>query len=228
MMLPIRHLQCTIATFFFTPRSSFTRKTLRQPAFWPLRTGGQTCSTSALDNVRTMREVYEAVIRWCAWRQVPGRAVRCVRVVAAGVLAVLRHEARPQARIYRRIGPYHYKMIAESFRFDTARIKQRLGLAAYADQRTRCCSAQTCHYFRNRGEHQRAHSRFCASQISIHGRDPHAQVDVLKKGEKRKPSSSGLVFGIRLSTEPPCAPRLRFRRSTSVLMACKRDSISGG
>lgn len=77
------------------------------------------------DNVRTMREVYEAVIEDAA--REPGSRASYSRVrslpkgptIAAMQLAHHLHLSP--------LGPYHYKMIAESFLFDTAHIKQSLG-----------------------------------------------------------------------------------------------------
>lgn len=77
------------------------------------------------DEVGTMREVYEAVIRGAA-REPDSRASRSrVRSLPkAPAIAAMRlaHRLRLSP-----LGPYHYKMIAESFLFDTARIKERLG-----------------------------------------------------------------------------------------------------
>ena len=77
------------------------------------------------DNVKSMREVYESVITTAG--QQPGSRAAKARVrslpqrptIAAMQLA---HKLRVSP-----LGPYHYKMIAESFLFDTTRIKQRLG-----------------------------------------------------------------------------------------------------
>ena len=71
------------------------------------------------DNVKSMRQVYEAVIQTSGSnaRQspLPTRRPHHRRHVLA-------HKLRISP-----LGPYHYKMIAESFVFDTTRIKQRLG-----------------------------------------------------------------------------------------------------
>lgn len=77
------------------------------------------------DNVRTIREVYEAVIRGAACEPSSRASRSRVRslpqapVIATMKLAHILHVSP--------LGPYHYKMIAESFLFDTTRIKQRLG-----------------------------------------------------------------------------------------------------
>ena len=75
------------------------------------------------DNVKTMREVYEAVI---VNAPMPAGGHRSqVRSLPKGptiAAMMLAHKLRISP-----LGPYHYKMIAESFIFDTTRIKQRLG-----------------------------------------------------------------------------------------------------
>lgn len=70
------------------------------------------------DNVKTMREVYEAVIRASGSRS----RVRSLPKKPMIAMMKLAHSLHLSP-----LGPYHYKMIAESFIFDTTRIKQRLG-----------------------------------------------------------------------------------------------------
>jgi nucleoside-diphosphate-sugar epimerase len=70
------------------------------------------------DNVKTMREIYEAVIRASGSRS-RVRSLPKQLTIAAMKLAHNLHVSP--------LGPYHYKMIAESFVFDTSRIKERLG-----------------------------------------------------------------------------------------------------
>lgn len=70
------------------------------------------------DNVKTMREVYEAVVR-AGGSKSKVRALPKGPTIAAMKLAYLL-KVSP-------LGPYHYKMIAESFVFDTAKIKRELG-----------------------------------------------------------------------------------------------------
>jgi len=70
------------------------------------------------DNVRSMREVYESVIQ-SAGSKSKVRSLPKSPTIAAMMLA---HKLCVSP-----LGPYHYKMIAESFVFDTDRIKQRLG-----------------------------------------------------------------------------------------------------
>jgi UDP-glucose 4-epimerase len=70
------------------------------------------------DDVKSMRQVYESVIRASGSRS-RVRSLPKGPTIAAMMLA---HKLRVSP-----LGPYHYKMIAESFVFDAARIKQRLG-----------------------------------------------------------------------------------------------------
>lgn len=70
------------------------------------------------DHVKSMREVYEAVIRTSKSRS-KVRSLPQGPTIAAMILAHKLHLSP--------LGPYHYKMIAESFLFDTSRIKERLG-----------------------------------------------------------------------------------------------------
>jgi UDP-glucose 4-epimerase len=69
------------------------------------------------DHVKTMREVYQAVINASSSRS-RVRSLPKGPTIAAMMLA---HKLNLSP-----LGPYHYKMIAESFVFDTARIKERL------------------------------------------------------------------------------------------------------
>jgi nucleoside-diphosphate-sugar epimerase len=70
------------------------------------------------DQVKSIREVYEAVIRKSGSRS-KVRSLPRKPTIGAMMLA---HKLRVSP-----LGPYHYKMIAESFLFDTTRIKERLG-----------------------------------------------------------------------------------------------------
>ncbi len=70
------------------------------------------------DDVKSMREVYEAVIRSSGSRS----KVRSLPKAPTIAVMMLAHKLRVSP-----LGPYHYKMIAESFVFDTGRIKERLG-----------------------------------------------------------------------------------------------------
>jgi len=70
------------------------------------------------DNVRPLREVYEDVIR------VAGSKSRVYSLPKGPTIAALKlaHFLRISP-----LGPYHYRMISESFIFDTSRIKKELG-----------------------------------------------------------------------------------------------------
>lgn len=70
------------------------------------------------DNVKSLREVYQAVIDRA------GTGARIASLPKAPSLAAMKlaHMLRISP-----LGPYHYKMIAEDFSFDTTRIKQTLG-----------------------------------------------------------------------------------------------------
>jgi len=70
------------------------------------------------DDVKSMKAVYEAVIAASGSRS-KVRSLPKGPTIAAMIAA---HKLRLSP-----LGPYHYKMIAESFLFDTTRIKQRLG-----------------------------------------------------------------------------------------------------
>ncbi|RSL17275.1 nucleoside-diphosphate-sugar epimerase [Edaphobacter aggregans] len=69
------------------------------------------------DDVKSMRQVYEAVIQTSGSKS-KVRSLPKAPTIAAMMAA---HKLRVSP-----LGPYHYKMIAESFVFDTTRIKQRL------------------------------------------------------------------------------------------------------
>jgi nucleoside-diphosphate-sugar epimerase len=70
------------------------------------------------DNVKTMAEVYEHVIARA------GTGARVAALPKGATLLAMRiaHHLKISP-----LGPYHYKMIAENFLFDTARIKTELG-----------------------------------------------------------------------------------------------------
>jgi len=70
------------------------------------------------DNVQPMRTVYESVITESGSRS----KVRSLPQKPAIAAMMLAHKLKVSP-----LGPYHYKMIAESFVFDTRRIKARLG-----------------------------------------------------------------------------------------------------
>ena len=70
------------------------------------------------DNVNSLRAVYEAVIQEAKSRS----RVRSLPKAPALAMMRLAHKLNVSP-----LGPYHYRMIAESFMFDTAHIKQKLG-----------------------------------------------------------------------------------------------------
>lgn len=72
------------------------------------------------ENVVSLRQVYEAII------QAAGSSSRVASLPKAPTIAAMRlaHKLKLSP-----LGPYHYQMIAESFVFDTARIRKELGWA---------------------------------------------------------------------------------------------------
>ena len=72
------------------------------------------------DHVPTMRAMYETVIRTA------GSKSRVASLPKAPTIAIMQlaHKLNLSP-----LGPYHYRMIAESFRFDTTRIRKELGWA---------------------------------------------------------------------------------------------------
>ena len=70
------------------------------------------------ENVCSLREVYEAVIRDA------GTSARVAQLPKAPTIAAMKlaHKLGISP-----LGPYHYRMIAEDFIFDTTRIRERLG-----------------------------------------------------------------------------------------------------
>ena len=69
------------------------------------------------DNVPSLREVYEAVIREAGTRSRVRSMPKAPTLAAMRLAHVLRISP---------LGPYHYRMIAEDFTFDTSRIKSAL------------------------------------------------------------------------------------------------------
>jgi nucleoside-diphosphate-sugar epimerase len=70
------------------------------------------------DNVNTLQGVYEAVVAKAGTRS------RVAHLPKAPTLAAMQLAYKLKVSP---LGPYHYKMIAEDFIFDTTRIKQELG-----------------------------------------------------------------------------------------------------
>ena len=101
------------------------------------------------DNVKSMREVYESVIA-AAGAQPGSRAAQArvrslpERPTIAAMQLAYKLRVSP-------LGPYHYKMIAESFLFDTTRIKQRLGWQPTLTNEEMLLRAYT-YYSQNRAE----------------------------------------------------------------------------
>jgi UDP-glucose 4-epimerase len=101
------------------------------------------------DDVKTMRQVYESVIA-TAGQQPGSRAARArvrslpERPTIAAMQLAYKLRVSP-------LGPYHYKMIAESFLFDTTRIKQRLGWTPTLTNEEMLLRAYT-YYSQNRAE----------------------------------------------------------------------------
>ena len=70
------------------------------------------------DQVPTLRELYDAVIATAGTRARVATLPRAPAVAAMRLLHLLRMSP---------LGPYHYQMLAESFVFDTSRLKSELG-----------------------------------------------------------------------------------------------------
>jgi UDP-glucose 4-epimerase len=77
------------------------------------------------DSVATMRQTYESVIRHAAPAHMDQRKRSRVRSLPRGLTLFMMRLAHILK--ISPLGPYHYKMIAESFAFDTTRIKRELG-----------------------------------------------------------------------------------------------------
>jgi nucleoside-diphosphate-sugar epimerase len=83
-----------------------------------MKSSGSDLFNIGSDNVGTMREIYEAVVRKAGSRSRVRSLPKGPTVAALRLAHVLRLSP---------LGPYHYKMIAEDFVFDTTKIKERLG-----------------------------------------------------------------------------------------------------
>ena len=94
------------------------------------------------DDVKSMREVYDAVIRQA------GSKSRVRRLPKGPTVAAMKLAYRLKISP---LGPYHYKMIAESFLFDTDRIKSRLGWKPTLTNEQMLLRAYQ-YYSENRGE----------------------------------------------------------------------------
>ncbi len=85
-----------------------------------LTSGKSTTFNVGSDDVPTMRAMYESVIREAGSRS---RVARLPKAPAISAMK-LAHKLGVSP-----LGPYHYRMIAENFVFDTTRIKRELGWA---------------------------------------------------------------------------------------------------
>ena len=96
------------------------------------------------DNVRTMREVYEEVIR---------RAGTGARVRSLPRLPTLMAMRLAYWLGVSPLGPYHYKMIAESFQFDNSKAKREIGFVPTASNEEMLW--RTYEYYRDHTEELR-------------------------------------------------------------------------
>ncbi len=80
--------------------------------------GGSELFHIGSDDVATLREVYEAVIRAAGTRSRVASLPKTPAIAAMKLAHTLKVSP---------LGPYHYRMIAENFVFDTTRIRDRLG-----------------------------------------------------------------------------------------------------
>jgi nucleoside-diphosphate-sugar epimerase len=94
------------------------------------------------DNVTSLRQVYEGVIIKA------GTKSRVASLPKSPTLAAMRlaHVLKISP-----LGPYHYKMIAEDFMFDTARIKQELNWQPTLTNEQMLARAYD-YYFRNKAD----------------------------------------------------------------------------
>jgi nucleoside-diphosphate-sugar epimerase len=105
-------------------------------------------------NVKLLRDVYQAVI------DAAGSASRVRSLPLRPTLAAMRLSHRLGVSP---LGPYHYRMIAEDFMFDTTKIQERLGWRPTLTNEEML--VQAYHYYETRREeiHQRenvsAHSK---------------------------------------------------------------------
>jgi nucleoside-diphosphate-sugar epimerase len=115
------------------------------------------------EDVPTLREVYEAVI------EAAGTGARVARLPQRPAIAAMKLAHRMGVSP---LGPYHYRMIAEDFVFDTARIRERLGWRPTRTNRQMMVEA-----YRYYAEHrQEIEAR--AGEVSAHSRP--AQMGVIR------------------------------------------------
>lgn len=105
-------------------------------------------------NVVSLRRVYEAVI------EAAGTHARVAQLPKAPTLAAMQLAHRLKISP---LGPYHYRMIAEDFIFDTAHIRQKLGWEPTLSNEEMMVEAYRCYAARRAEIHARkdvsAHSR---------------------------------------------------------------------
>jgi nucleoside-diphosphate-sugar epimerase len=127
---------------------------LAQACVQSLDYSGSTAFHVGSDNVPSLRECYDAVIRQAGSRS-------RVRSLPKGpTLAAMRlaHALRVSP-----LGPYHYRMIAEDFIFDTSRIRNALGWRPTVTNSEMLATAY-CYYAENRDE------ILARSNVSAHSR----------------------------------------------------------
>ena len=129
------------------------------------------------DDVVSLREVYESVIRDAnsgATGQRPGRA-RVASLPKAPTLAAMKlaHRLRISP-----LGPYHYRMIAEDFLFDTTRIRNRLGWQPTLSNAEMMVRAFRYYRSRRADIHARSHG-IRTLQSRSNGRNPPTEVALL-------------------------------------------------
>jgi UDP-glucose 4-epimerase len=90
--------------------SDAMQRAIRHPGFHLYNIGS--------DDVPTLRDLYQSVISYAGTR---ARVASLPRGPAVAALKLLHHLHMSP------LGPYHYQMLAESFVFDTSRIKRELG-----------------------------------------------------------------------------------------------------
>jgi nucleoside-diphosphate-sugar epimerase len=119
-----------------------------------LRPGESNIFHVGSDNVKPLREVYQAVID-AAGSSSKVRSLPLKPAVAAMKLAHRLHMSP--------LGPYHYRMIAEDFVFDTSKIQERLGWRPTLTNEEMLVQAYRYYETRREEIHQRenvpAHSR---------------------------------------------------------------------
>lgn len=96
------------------------------------------------------------------------------------------------------LGPYHYKMIAEDFTFDTSRIKSRLGWKPTVSNEQMLWRAYE-YYSRNRKEIESRRDVSAPSQHGQNGRDPSVEMGVLGRMAMPRGSSVAILLVLLLT-----------------------------